>query len=55
MEKNMLFSYLRNQFIDAFSQLEKIIEICPDDIWNNKKSGFVFWQQLMHAFAGMVG
>jgi hypothetical protein len=35
--------------------LEKIIEICPDELWNSKKSGFVFWQQLMHTFAGSYG
>jgi hypothetical protein len=33
--------------------LEKIIELCPDDLWNCKKSGFVFWNQLIHTFAGM--
>ena len=54
MENSMLYN-LKNQFFKAFSMLEKIIEICPDEIWNCKKSGFVFWQQLMHTFAGMYG
>jgi hypothetical protein len=32
--------------------LERIIAICPDELWNKKISGFVFWQQLLHTFAG---
>ncbi|MDR1748387.1 MAG: hypothetical protein LBR47_04945 [Spirochaetaceae bacterium] len=35
--------------------LEKIIELCPDDLWNKKVSGFVFWQQLVHTFSGIYG
>jgi hypothetical protein len=30
--------------------LKKIMEICPKKLWNSKKSGFVFWQQLYHIF-----
>jgi hypothetical protein len=44
---------LKNQFFLSFSMLEKIIEICPDELWNKKVSGFVFWQQLVHVFAGV--
>jgi hypothetical protein len=33
--------------------LEKIIEICPESLWNKKVSGFVFWQQLLHTFSGI--
>jgi hypothetical protein len=33
--------------------LENILEICPDELWNKKVSGFVFWQQLLHAFGGV--
>jgi hypothetical protein len=33
--------------------LEKIIEICPDELWNVKKSGFTFWHQLLHTFVGI--
>jgi hypothetical protein len=31
----------------------KIIKICPAELWNSKKSGFVFWRQLTHVFAGI--
>ena len=32
--------------------LEKIIEICPNEMWNKKVSGFIFWQQLLHTITG---
>jgi hypothetical protein len=30
--------------------LERQIEICPDDLWNKKISGYYFWQYMLHAF-----
>ena len=30
-----------------------MIDQCPEDLWNEKKGGFVFWQQLLHAFTGV--
>lgn len=53
MESNNLFEIAKTQFDLSFSMLEKIIEKCPDDLWNEKKGGFVFWQQLLHAFTGI--
>ncbi len=32
--------------------LENIIALCPDELWDKKAAGFVFWQQLVHALAG---
>ena len=55
MENNVLINSLKNQFSISFTMLEKIIEICPDDLWNKKISGFIFWQQLIHTFSGMKG
>jgi len=55
MENNVLANSLKTQFFLSLSMLEKIIEICPDDLWNSKKSGFIFWQQLIHTFAGIKG
>ncbi|MDV3426209.1 MAG: hypothetical protein LIR50_03330 [Bacillota bacterium] len=37
----------------SFSMLENMIEKCPDGLWNEKKGGFVFWQQLLHTFTGI--
>jgi hypothetical protein len=53
MEDKKLLNILKNQFFEAFTMLEKIIEICPDELWNSKKSGFMFSQQLLHTFAGV--
>jgi hypothetical protein len=50
MENNALIKSLKDQFFLSFSMLEKIIENCPNELWNSKKSGFVFWQQLYHTF-----
>lgn len=30
-----------------------MIEKCPDDLWDEKKGGFIFLQQLLHAFTGI--
>ena len=27
---------------------------CPGELWHVKKSGFVFWQQLLHALEGVA-
>jgi hypothetical protein len=32
--------------------VEEVIEICPDEIWNKKVSGFIFWHQLLYTFTG---
>jgi len=53
MEDKILLNLLKNQFFEVFTMLEKVIEICPDELWNSKKSGFVFSQQLLHTFAGL--
>jgi hypothetical protein len=50
MENCVFLNSLRNQFFLSFSMLEKVIEICPDALWNKKVSGFIFWQQLIHVF-----
>jgi hypothetical protein len=53
MKSNSLIQIAKTQFELSFSMLEKMIETCPDDLWNEKKGGFVFWQQLVHAFTGI--
>jgi len=55
MENDVILHSLKTQLLISFSMLEKIIEICPDELWNKKGSGYVFWQQLVHAFAGTHG
>jgi hypothetical protein len=43
----------KTHFDLSFKMLEKMIDQCPDDLWNEKKGGFVLWQQLLHAFIGI--
>lgn len=44
---------IRRHFDLSFAMLEKMIDQCPDELWNKKHGGFVFWQQLLHAFTGI--
>jgi hypothetical protein len=53
MKNTTLIKIAKMQFWLSFSMLEKMIEQCPDDLWREKKGGFVFWQQLLHAFSGI--
>jgi len=43
----------REHFFMSFSMLEKMIEQCPEEVWNIKAGGFVFWQQLVHALSSV--
>ena len=54
MGNTIFLKTLQNHFNISFSMLEKIIEICPEELWNKKKSAFVFWQQLFHTLSGML-
>lgn len=53
MKSNNVLKTTKTHFDLSFSMLEEMIEKCPDDLWNAKKGGFVFWQQLLHAFTGI--
>ena len=55
MDNNVILNSLKTQLLISFSMLKKIIENCSDELWNKKVSGYVFWQQLVHAFAGTYG
>ncbi len=51
---NVLINHLKIHFDLSFEMLEKQIDNCPDILWNEKLGGFVFWQQLLHAFTGIL-
>ena len=55
MENNGIINSLKVQLLVSFSMLEKIIQSCSEELWNKKVSGFIFWQQLVHTFAGTYG
>jgi hypothetical protein len=52
MENCIILNSLKQHFFSSIAMMEKIIEICPREIWNKKASGFVFWQQLLHPITG---
>lgn len=51
--RKVIIKIAKTHFDLSFEMLEKMIQQCPDDLWNEKKGGFVFWQQLLHAFTGI--
>ncbi|WP_105618154.1 DinB family protein [Vallitalea okinawensis] len=53
MSNTALLKITKTQFELAFTMLEKILETCPDDLWYEKKGGYVFWQQLLHTLTGI--
>lgn len=48
-------------FQNAFGLLTRFIEVCPEEIWQEKNGGWPVWQQIYHAltaldfFVGNVG
>ena len=42
MKSNVLLKIANTQFDLSFSMLEKMIEKCPDDLWNEKKEDLSF-------------
>lgn len=50
---NNLIRTIKTQFFLPFSMLENLIAECPDEVWNIKAGGFVFWQQIIHTLAGV--
>ena len=55
MESGKLLTSLKSSLFLSFRMLKNTAEICPDELWNKKLSGFVFWQQLIHTISGMFG
>lgn len=43
----------RTHFRMSFKMLQDIIDKCPDELWNEKRGGYVFWQQILHALTGV--
>lgn len=41
----------KGEFDRFFGLMKKQIQICPDDLWNKKEGGYIFWQQLFHSIA----
>lgn len=43
---------MKMQFNLAFSMIGEFIELCPDELWEEKLGGHIFWQQLLHTYTG---
>ncbi len=43
----------RTHFEMSFKMLQELIVKCPDELWDKKRGGYVFWQQILHALAGV--
>ncbi len=41
---------LRDTFDATYGYLEKAVDKCPDSLWAEKVGGFLFWQQIYHAY-----
>jgi uncharacterized damage-inducible protein DinB len=44
----------RRQLFLCFDMLENLIDKTPYTIWNEKKGGSVFWQQILHALSSSL-
>lgn len=41
----------KGEFNRFFELMKKQIDVCPDELWNEKEGGYVFWQQIFHTAA----
>jgi hypothetical protein len=44
----------KRQLSFSFDAFDFLIDQTPDNIWNEKKGGYVFWQQILHAIIGSL-
>lgn len=41
---------LKVTFDRGWGLLNQVIDVCPNDVWDKKAGGFLFWQQVYHCF-----
>jgi len=41
----------KDEFEKFHDLLIKQIDVCPNELWTKKVGGYIYWQQLFHAFA----
>ena len=54
MKKRELLSVIENAFSGKFSNLRNLIDCCPDELWNKKVFGFIFWQHIIHTLSDVT-
>lgn len=47
-------SIAEKQLSLSLEMLKNLIENAPDSVWNEKRGGFIFWQQIFHALTGAL-
>ncbi len=48
-----LVDAVKTHFDLSYKMLQDLIQKCPDDLWNEKRGGYVFWQQILHSLTGV--
>ncbi|GHU35269.1 hypothetical protein FACS1894172_16810 [Spirochaetia bacterium] len=51
MENNILVKKFEERVAVYLNVLSDIIEMCPEELWNKKCSGYIVSQQLVHTFS----
>ena len=44
----------KEQLFLSFQTIENLIDITPENIWNKKSGGYIFWQQIVHCITGSL-
>lgn len=50
---NVFVDHMKKHMEASLTMLLREIDACPDALWNQKGGGFIFWQQVLHAMAGL--
>ena len=53
-QKNEFIDRLRAEYVEAYDALVSLIDYCPDELWNQKRGGYLIGQQLLHPIADSV-
>lgn len=48
---DQIIDCFKEEFNRFFTLLEQQMDLCPDDLWNQKAGGFIFWQQHLHTLS----
>ena len=55
MERDELLQTLKRQYDSTFQMLRRAVEICPDDLWEDRGEEAPFWQQALHTAMALHG
>jgi hypothetical protein len=52
MKDSLFLDICKNDYRAVFQMLHKAIELCPDELWNQRTDEPPFWQQAYHTIHG---